>query len=56
MPSQQTSPSTAPTAAAPLARLSRVLQKLPLLSGLDPLHSRLARRREEVTMESFYAL
>jgi hypothetical protein len=56
MPSQQTSPPTAPAAAVPLAQLSRVLRKLPLISGLGPTPSRPAWRREEVTMESFYAL
>jgi hypothetical protein len=55
MPSQQTSPSTAPAAAAPLAPLSQVLRKLPLFSDLDPIPFGLAWRREEVTMGSFCA-
>jgi hypothetical protein len=56
MPSQQTSPSTGLATAAPLAQLSRLLWKPPLLTGVDPLHSQLTRRGEGVTMQPFYAL
>jgi hypothetical protein len=56
MPSQQTSPPTVPAAAAPLAQLSPFLWKPPLLTGIDPLHSPLAWRKEGATMQPFYAL
>jgi hypothetical protein len=56
MPSQQTSPPTVPAAAVPLAQLSRFLWKPPLLTGVDPLHSQLAWRREGATIQPFYAL
>jgi hypothetical protein len=56
MPSQPTSPSTAPAAAAPLAQLSWFLWKPPPFTDVDPLHSQLARRSAGVTRHPFYAL